>query len=160
MKILILSDSHREENTLDRIIELNKDAGAIVFLGDGINDFENACAWNGIMMDGDPNVEVFYVYGNCDSFSRCTERIIRKIGGVNFYITHGVEESVKMGTRVLATMAKEAGCGVALYGHTHVRAMKTAENGVQLFNPGTASRGQYGLAWVEDGKVRFEHKEL
>ena len=48
MKLLVLSDSHGHDESLTDIILSHPDAGAIIFLGDGEWDLDNALLACGI----------------------------------------------------------------------------------------------------------------
>ena len=41
-KLLILSDSHNSAGAVERILHAESDANAVVFLGDGLRDLEEA----------------------------------------------------------------------------------------------------------------------
>ena len=41
-KLLILSDSHNSASAVERILHAESDANAVVFLGDGLRDLEEA----------------------------------------------------------------------------------------------------------------------
>ena len=58
-KVLAVSDSHNNKYALERIVRKEADANAVLFLGDGIEDFENVMSK--IKTDG------FAVVGNCDA---------------------------------------------------------------------------------------------
>ena len=158
MKLLVMSDSHRRKNALSEIIEINRDADAFIFLGDGLNDFDDALAENALDPT-DYSKEIIAVPGNCDFFGRPAGHVIRQLGGISFYITHGADENVKIGFWSLLEAAKRNGCKVALYGHTHLqKAIET--DGIYLFNPGAVERGQYGIIEIKDGQPVFRKKTL
>ena len=62
MKILVISDSHGAENAFLDVLEENKDADALFFLGDGERDFESVRYYIGKM-------RIYALRGNCDIFS-------------------------------------------------------------------------------------------
>ena len=61
------------------------------------------------------------------------------IEGVKIFACHGHRYGVKQSLVKLAARAKELGCTIALYGHTH-DAREDVIDGVTLLNPGTGSR--------------------
>ena len=148
-----MSDSHHRKNMVSEIIDKHKDADALIFLGDGISDFEDALAENGIRPEN-PSKEIAAVLGNCDSFLRSVNPLIREFDGVRFYITHGAAENVKLGYWGLIEEAKRFDCQAALFGHTHMQTC-LEKNGIQLFNPGAVARGAYGIVEIKNGKVTF-----
>ena len=56
--------------------------------------------------------------------------------GIKIFYCHGHRYGVKDGREKLAAEAKRRGCGLALYGHTHI-AMIDEIDGVMLVNPGS-----------------------
>ena len=72
--------------------------------------------------------------GNCD-FSFGEEERVIEAEGVSIFCCHGHRYGVKRGLEGLAARAKELGCSVALYGHTH-RADISEVEGVLCINPG------------------------
>ena len=148
MKLLVLSDSHGHDATLADIILEHPDTDAVIFLGDGEWDFENAVNACGIR---DEKI-ICQVKGNCDLGSMEPETIVREFGGVRFFITHGHEQNAKLSSWGLVNATKEKNCTVALYGHTHFKSFNVKE-GVTLINPGSAAAGSYCVVEVKEGKV-------
>ena len=158
MKLLIVSDSHGRVDRLKNIIEENKDANAIIFLGDGERDFEESTAACGLSPYAtEPETILVQVCGNCDMFSSEPVTIVREFSGIKFYITHGFEQGVKYGLEKLATKASYSEARVALFGHTHLKHL-SEKLGVTLFNPGTVAYGEYGIILINNGEMQFEHK--
>ncbi|MBQ6368680.1 MAG: YfcE family phosphodiesterase [Parasporobacterium sp.] len=150
MKLLVLSDSHGHDENLTDIILSHPDAGAVIFLGDGEWDLDNALLACGIREE---ERIVCRVRGNCDRASLEPETIVREFGGVRFLITHGHEQNVKYGLWGLVDEAKKRNCKAALFGHTHRKTFLIRE-GVTLINPGSAAGGSYCLLEAENGIVK------
>ena len=150
MKLLILSDSHGRSGKVKKIIAENGDADGVIYLGDGEKDLEGKLP---------ETLPVYQVRGNCDRESKAAVTLVEEIGGVRFYITHGYEQGVKYGLDRLAYAAEEQNCKVALFGHTH-GAHYSESAGVELFNPGSAANGSYGVITIEAGKAEFAHCTL
>ena len=89
MKLLVMSDSHGHDEILADIIMEHPDADAVIFLGDGEWDFENAINACGIREEK----TICQVRGNCDRGSREPETIVREFAGVRFFMTHGHEKN-------------------------------------------------------------------
>ena len=160
MKILVMSDSHgKRQYVLDAIYD-NKDADAVIHLGDGVKDFDA-----GIKEAKELGVlhtdKIFKVKGNCDMFLDEAVTLFENLGGYRFYITHGYEQRVKSGTDYLLKDAKDNDRNVALYGHTH-RPFYEERLGVHIFNPGALNYGDYGIITIDEETkaITFEHKEL
>ena len=161
-----MSDSHGRSGKVKQMIAAHRDADGIIYLGDGEKDLESALAANGFVKradetckGGDHEIFLYQVCGNCDRLSTEEVTLIREIAGIHFYITHGFEQRVKFGLEKLATLAKETGCSIALFGHTH-GAHHSEHNGVTLFNPGSAANGSYGVITIDGEDVRFRHGTL
>ena len=152
MKILILSDSHRAIRSVEQALRENTDCEYVIFLGDGEDDIDNA-------EDILPYRAKLAVAGNCDRYSDKPKRIVTTIGGKKFYITHGHGENVKYTFDTLGYAAKEQGCEIALFGHTHSRCDREL-GGVRLFNPGSIGMGSYGVITITDDKIEFGHFSL
>ena len=159
MKLLILSDSHGDSAALMTALEANTDAQAVIFLGDGMRDVE----W---LEDAYPHTRIYAVRGNCDMMSFAPTEGLAPFGGSLVFYTHGHLYGVKSGPYELADAAKARGADIALYGHTHCRALEQVD-GVWLFNPGALSytRGEggssYGVLTLEPGSAPvFAHRTL
>ena len=152
MKLLIMSDSHGHDEKLADCILEHKDADAIIFLGDGAWDFENALHACEIDDSGDSCAIVCRVKGNCDRVSREPELLVRRFGEIRFLITHGHEQNAKYGHWGLIEEAKKNDCTAVLYGHTH-RKTFVEKDGITLINPGSAANGDYCLLEVTGTKI-------
>ena len=159
MKILVMSDTHGKRTRVFNIIKEHRDADALFYLGDGEADLELGLIENGIDGNADGSMRVFQVCGNCDRDSKEEVTIKTTQGGVPFLLTHGFDQSVEYGTKRLVEQAKEKGCQVALYGHIHKQCLEE-EDGVITYNPGAVLNGEYGLIYIENGQLRFEHKKI
>lgn len=142
MRILVLSDSHRDEFTLKLAIKSQPSADVVVFLGDGEDDFDNSR--NLIRTP-----RVYAVKGNNDWYSALPQSQIIEAGGVRTYLTHGHGEAVKYGTGVLLDKVKGYDCTLGLYGHTH-EAKYEYFDGIHLFCPGSILHGDYGVVDITD----------
>ena len=150
MEILVLSDSHAALSFMRRCIDaVNPDA--IVHLGDHYDDGE-------AMKEEYSGIPLYQVPGNCDRY-RCApgipEIIICRIGGVDFYMTHGHRHNVKAYLGMLLRDAREAGVSAVLYGHTHVPDCHQEPDGLWVLNPGSCGYfgGSAGLVTCKDGRI-------
>jgi len=152
MKVLVMSDSHGSKDSISNIVDNNLDAQFIIHLGDGENDMEYVPFLNN-------HSEIIAVRGNCDMASRLPIDCVRCIEGHTLYCTHGHVQRVKQGTTELIKTAGKCNADIVLYGHTHTPVNK-CENGLHLFNPGSAKNGSYGIININDTGVTFEHMLL
>lgn len=135
IKILVFSDSHGREHYIEKAIEAHGGrADALIFLGDGI-------AGANRVFEKYPNIPHVSVKGNCDFMAdgEVDEAQIN-LGGVNILCTHGHKYSVKSTLMSAGLRARERGCGLLLFGHTHERCeIRTGE--LIYFNPGSIGQG-------------------
>lgn len=155
-KLIICSDSHGVVSALERIFKAEPDMDAVLFLGDGLRDFDRAAPFAG-------HARLYGVAGNCDYNVLEPGEGLAAFEKVLFFYTHGHMYGVKYDLDTIAQAAKARGADVALFGHTH-HACCEERDGVLLFNPGSCGRtysgmDTYGVILVEDGKIlSAEHK--
>ena len=125
---VILSDSHGKRRAIEKLGPLFAENDFIIHLGDGSIDMREVF--------GEYPEKTFIARGNCD-FSYGEEEFIVQSEGFSVFCCHGHRYGVKTGLKRLAARAKELGCEIALYGHTH-RANVQEVNGVICINPGSA----------------------
>ena len=132
MKIAIVSDSHGDLYTLDKVIEPLKDIEAIIHLGDHFEDI--------LTLNKKYNKKLIYVAGNND-WDEGKEELKEKtidINGFRIFLTHGHRYGVYYGIDKLYYRAKEKNADIVLFGHTH-RQMLHSEDNITFFNPGSIS---------------------
>ena len=135
-KLLILSDSHNSAGAVERILHAESDANAVVFLGDGLRDLEDALTLH-------PKMKVYAVAGNCDFGALEPLDGLAAFDQVVVFYTHGHMYGVKYDLDTLADAA-----------------------GVFLFNPGSCGRcytgpNTYGVMLLDKGRITsFAHKEV
>ena len=148
--LLVMSDSHGDEDNVRWAMEKHPDASRVIHLGDGAGEqaiIREASARN------------LCVAGNCDWYSDAPVKQIVEIDGIQLLLTHGHEYRVKSRLDTLAYAAEAAGVQAALFGHTHRQANIFAGN-VYLINPGSIRAGEYALVKIENGKIETELRRL
>lgn len=150
MKILVFSDSHRALSFMRQCVDRIR-PDAIIHLGDHYSDGE------AIHFEY-PDILFYQVPGNCDLYSCppfAREMLIQRLGGVDFYLTHGHIHKVKQTLYALLRDTRASHCAAALYGHTHIPDCHQEEDGLWVLNPGAAkySGGTAGLIEVNDKKI-------
>lgn len=154
MKILVISDSHKQYENMDRAIEIEM-PDRIFHLGDGegCEDYVEAVA----------QCPLEIVRGNCDFASDLPAEVVMRVGTHVVMLTHGHYYNVSFGPQMLAEVAKEKGADVVLYGHTHVPLLRE-EGGITIMNPGSISyprqsdrRPSYGVIEV-DARGEFTYR--
>ena len=155
MTIIVVSDTHGDFETLYSIVERNKECEQFIHLGDGEYEYQDIqSAFYGLPF--------IFIKGNND-WGNYPQNLVTELGGKKFYMCHGHRFERSRMKEFLAATAIANGCDAALFGHTHVP-YNDYENGVLLFNPGSASlpRGgnpaTYGKLVISDsGAINAEH---
>lgn len=128
MKIIVVSDTHKDFAALEEVVNSNLDADLFIHLGDGENEARD-------IMNAHPEKAMIYVGGNCDlGFHRDAE--IVSACGYKIFCTHGHLQDVQSGLDRLVRNAKINGCRIALYGHTHIYHTEKIDD-VFVMNPGS-----------------------
>ena len=112
MKILVVSDTHRNFAVLDDIVNENLDADLIIHLGDGENEARD-------IHNLHPEKPMIYVAGNCDYGMHRSKEIVT-VSGYKIFCCHGHNQNVHAGLEELVEEAKQNDCKIELYGHTHL----------------------------------------
>lgn len=151
MKILIFSDSHGYNVSMACAIE-REAPDMVLHLGDHTEDARE-------MQHVFPSLTVCGVCGNNDFFDRdAPEHAVVTAGGVRIFLTHGHREQVySREGELVARHAREEGCALAFFGHTHHMYLER-EQGILVCNPGSISlpRGgpaSYGRLTAENGQA-------
>jgi hypothetical protein len=136
MLIAVVSDTHRRTTRIKQAIAIIGKANPdkVIHLGDNMDDAD--------LMEAMLGMEVITVPGNCDYSSEKDFKVI-EAGHLRIFATHGHAYGVKRGLHELAKAAKDNGCHIALYGHTHVASEDSAD-GILTFNPGSAAEPRGG----------------
>lgn len=146
MKILVLSDSHYDYISCEAAIRKHLDVSYIIHLGDGEDDLDKISS---VIR----NKPVIKLRGNCSFYGAAPLQLTVNIDGVKMYLTHGALENVKMTRDILINRAVGEGCGIALYGHTHIQKYEYYDYPLHIFNPGSIKGGYYGIIDTENGKI-------
>ena len=125
--LVILSDTHRNLQPLEKIATVLAESDYIIHLGDMASDAND-------LLRAYPK-KTFIVSGNNDFFGGLPNELVLDVEGRRLFACHGHRYGVKSGTERLAEAAKEHGCDIALYGHTHAADVHE-EKGILLINPG------------------------
>ena len=153
MRLVVLSDSHGDVASFQMAIKNEPSADAVIFLGDGLTDFEYC---ENILKDK----VTIAVRGNCDRyFPAFNKNEIAVFGGKKIYCTHGDNEQVKFGMGRLREKAKEQGCDIVLFGHTH-NPLTEYTDGIYYMNPGSVRQNSYGIVDIMPNGVMCFHKKI
>lgn len=124
MKILVVSDNHTNQSILKEVYDKHHDMDLYIHCGDSETLMRNlrpfAC-----------------VAGNNDYDSEYPMFRVIDTPKHSFFITHGYKEWCDY--EEMGSKAKQAGCDVVLYGHTH-KFDDTTFEGIRFINPGSMTR--------------------
>lgn len=159
MKILIVSDTHRKDENLKRVIEKEKPFDRIIHLGD-IEENES-------VIQQMVKCPMDIVSGNNDFMGNLPKEKEIMIGDYHVLLTHGHYYYVSLDTKMLRREARARNFDIAMYGHTHRPRIEEKED-IVLLNPGSLSyprqEGRKPSYIVmesdETGKVGFEIRYL
>jgi len=132
MKILIVSDTHRNDKNLKTVLERTAPIDMLIHLGDIEGSEDVIRSWL------DPKTKFVAVKGNNDFFSSLDTEKEMTIGKYKVLLTHGHLYSISLGVEMLRQETIARGFDIAMFGHTH-RPFFEDENGVVILNPGSLS---------------------
>ena len=156
MKAAVFSDSHGQTVLMEEAVRRTR-PDVIIHLGDYDRDAVH-------LRHTFPEIPLCSVSGNCDMMPLSPAKDTVQLGPVKAFLTHGHLYGVKFGAvHSLVYAAQEAGCSIALFGHTH-EPFNEQLGGVHVINPGTAGKGRrptFALLEVFDnGGVYCSIKDL
>ncbi len=144
MRILVVSDTHGDMNTLIRAVNAQPNAEIIVHCGDGENQVQ-------YLKNSINDKMIVGVRGNCDWGSMLPSVETLRVCGKTIFITHGHLYNAKTGLYQITCAAREAKADILLFGHTHI-AMTSYDDGLYIMNPGSCSgyMASYGYIDITD----------
>lgn len=133
MRIIVMSDSHKNFAAIEKIVSRNLDADLFIHLGDGESDVN-------YVITKYPEIasKFYHVCGNCDYNSLSPEILTLNVMNHRIFASHGHIQGVKYSVSDLIYSAKENNCDIALYGHTHI-SHNSYNDGIYIMNPGSVS---------------------
>ncbi len=151
MKIIVMSDSHRDYYSLERIFT-GYNADYYIHLGDGEHEID-------MIAMNYPDKNIVYIKGNCDftTFSD-SEVFFKPAKGCKIFAAHGHKYNVKYSLEPIKQRALNLGANVVLYGHTHER-FCAYEDGLYIMNPGSTScprdgrKPSFGIIDISDAGI-------
>lgn len=132
MKILIVSDTHRKDDNLKKVLEKTSPLDMVIHLGDLEGSEAKIAGW---MEEG---CSLRMVQGNNDFFSSLERELEVEIGKYRVLLTHGHIYNVSLGVERLEQEARDRGFQIVMYGHTH-RPFYQVRNDIIILNPGSLS---------------------
>ena len=130
LRIILISDNHLLKSCIEDIRRLYPDADYFFHCGD--------CEMPKYLMEGYACVQ-----GNNDFYNEFPLRLTLDIGQHRFLITHGHRDMHYGRFDMLAKKAKQLGCDVVCFGHTH-RYFDDTIDGIRLLTPGSICHNRDG----------------
>ncbi|MCZ2258065.1 metallophosphoesterase [Sporosarcina sp. G11-34] len=150
MRILVMSDSHGDLETVKTVSSQSGDA--IFHCGDSELLFNDA-------IFGD----MYKVRGNCDIDSSFPNEVLANVKGKTILAVHGHEHNVNQSLMSLQYSAMEKHANIVLFGHTHLYGAEIID-GILFVNPGSTKQPRGGkkptyavVEWDETIRVTFKN---
>ena len=138
MKVLVISDTHGRHDLLRRAIGQEAPIDLLIHAGDVEGDLDE-------ILGPKREYDVKAVAGNMDRWGNMDAVTVFPLGGHKVFLAHGHHYGVSYTKQELREAAKETGCDIAIFGHTHMPFMEVQDD-ILLLNPGSASKPrQQGL---------------
>lgn len=130
MKILIVSDTHRYNSNLEKVIGKVSPIDCLIHLGDveGSEDYIRSLV----------TCPVHIVSGNNDFFCDLPREEEFELGKYHVLITHGHYYYVSLDTQEIKRQAVSRGADIVMFGHTHRPYLEITDE-VTVLNPGSIS---------------------
>lgn len=154
MRILIVSDTHRQNNNYLKVLERVRPIDMVVHCGDAEGSEYLICEGAGCPVE--------IVAGNNDFFSNLPRESEFEIGNYRVWLTHGHNYYVSMGNETIKKEAVSRGVDIVMYGHSH-KPVIDIEKEIIAVNPGSLTyprqegrRPTYVLMEIDrEGKAHF-----
>ena len=159
MKILIVSDTHRENENFMKVVSNERPFDMLIHCG----DIEGSEYMFSKVVDCPSHM----ITGNNDFFSTLPAEKEFRIGEYKVFLTHGHTYRVSVGYEMLRQEGIAHDADIVMFGHTH-RPYIDCMGGIMLINPGSLSyprqegrKPSYIVMNVQTGKEpEFEIKYL
>ncbi|MGG0644721.1 metallophosphoesterase [Sporosarcina gallistercoris] len=125
MKLIVMSDSHGDLETIQAIRNRETDADAFFHCGD------SELAGDEEILHG---MEI--VQGNCDGNAAFPESVLADAGSQKVLMVHGHQHGVKGSLMQLKYAAEQVDADIVLFGHSHLYGAEL-QDGVLYVNPGS-----------------------
>lgn len=139
MKIMIVSDSHRNKEALSYAVGQELPFNMLIHAGDLQGNID------AVFSPEYREYDVVCVQGNCDSALYPPDRLVTVSGDGwhrTIYVCHGHRYGVKdpyIGESRLLDAARQRYADIVIYGHTHIPVCRETEDGILVINPGSVS---------------------
>lgn len=135
MKILVVSDTHRNNNNYLKVLERVGPLDMVIHCGD-VEGSE-------LLISKAAGCQVEMVQGNNDFFSDLPREKEFMIGQYKVWLTHGHNYYIAMNSEIIKQEARDREIDIVMCGHTH-KPVVDIGNDLTLINPGSISYPRQG----------------
>ena len=135
MKILVVSDTHRNNNNYLKVLERVGPLDMVVHCGD-VEGSE-------LLISKAAGCPVEMVQGNNDFFSELPREKEFMLGQYKVWLTHGHNYYIAMNSEIIKQEARDREIDIVMCGHTH-KPVVDIGNDLTLINPGSISYPRQG----------------
>ena len=128
MRILIVSDTHRNNENFLKVLDREGPLDMVVHCGD--------TEGSEYLISKSAGCPAHIVMGNNDFFSDLPREIEFEIAGYKVWVTHGHNYYVSLGNETLKEIALQRGIDIVMYGHTHKPVIEEKTE-LTMLNPGS-----------------------
>ena len=148
MNMIVLSDSHRHIDNINKIKSKLLNCDYLVHVGDCVEDAK----YIQNMRKG-----ICCVKGNSDYLTDVPFEKLIDVNGNKIFLTHGHKYHVKISLERLKFAAQANGANIVLYGHTHTPKI-IYNDGIMFINPGSVcgNRDGSGASYAEINFIDHE----
>lgn len=150
MKIIVMSDSHGDRETIEKIMALQADA-------------HFHCGDSELAYTDEIFGKMYKVRGNCDMDNTFPEEVVAEVGDQKVLMVHGHRHNVKQSLMPILYAAQEKKANLAFFGHSHLYGAEMKE-GILFVNPGSVLLPRGGnpatyavIEWDEAITVTFKN---
>ena len=152
MKVLIVSDTHRNEDNLIMVLEREKNLDLLIHCG----DVEGA----EYEIEHYAGCKTIFVAGNNDFFSRLSKEVETQIDELHVWVTHGHNYYVNANPEYIKKEARARKMDVVMFGHTHRPVVEQTKDLI-VINPGSLTyprqegrRPSYAVLETENSVIK------
>ena len=152
MKVLIISDTHAQDDIFLTLLAKERDFDVLLHAG----DFEGS----ELVYQELAGVPFYYVAGNNDFFTDAPYERVIELCGLRLFMTHGHRRHLYKGYREVRQEAVRQHAQIAVFGHSHMPVAEM-DGGILLLNPGSLSwprqeprKPSYIVLTLTDGQIQ------
>ena len=151
MKILIVSDTHRNEDNLISVLEREENLDLLIHCG----DVEGA----EYEIEHYAGCRTGFVAGNNDFFSGLPREVVLELEEYKVWVTHGHNYYVNANPEYIRKEARARGMDMVFYGHTH-RPVIDKTDDLLVVNPGSLTYPRQDGRQATCAVLEIEKKEI